>query len=66
MKTFKAILLAAFVTASVAASAAPLFAAPHSPVYPAAGYIMQGAQPTPTPTPIMPQTDGDECSGGGC
>ncbi len=66
MKTFKAILLAAFVTASIVGSAAPLFAASHSPTHPAAGYVMQGAQPTPTPTPILPQTDGDGCSSGGC
>ncbi len=65
MKTINAFVIGVIVFAGLVVSAAPLFAAPHSPTHPAAGYVMQGAQPTPTPTPL--QTDSDDgCSAGGC
>ncbi len=66
MNPLRVLLLGMLVFAGVVASAAPIVAASHSSTHPSAGYVLQGSEPTPTPTPILPHTDGDECSGGGC
>ncbi|MCL4395612.1 MAG: hypothetical protein M1482_12570 [Chloroflexi bacterium] len=61
-KFTKAFLLAVFLLAGVATSAAPILAASAHPTHPTAGYILDD-QPTPTPTPILVHPD-SPCTAG--
>ncbi len=65
MKTIQVLLIIALATIGLVASVTPSLAASHSPVHSVEPYVLD-EQPTPTPTPIIIHTDGDECSGGGC
>ena len=64
MKSLRVLLLCVLVSGGVIASAVPIFAA-QNPVHPTAPYTLDD-DPTPTPTPIIYHTNGDDCSGGGC